>query len=113
VAEHGATLELAGMNRDFSTQTCKRTKLDVAAATAVRVPVPRVTECGNQGMWLPNKTKKVDALLCTHDPDDPNQIGLAAAPGIEWLYVNDDCVMQGGGWRSIPKDGSVMRARKN
>jgi hypothetical protein len=33
------------------------------------------------------------------------------APAIEYLWVNDDCSMQGGGYRDVPKDGSIASPR--
>jgi len=38
-------------------------------------------------------------------------VAFAPAPGVEWLYVNDDCVMQGGGFRWIAKDGAIASER--
>jgi len=33
---------------------------------------------------------------------------FATPPGVEWAYVNDDCVMQGGDYRAVPADGSIL-----
>jgi hypothetical protein len=100
--------------------TCKRTQQSVAAATAVRrrhaYEVYR--ECGDPGRWEPAATTRVDVLRCelpegfqeAHGWFVP-YLAFTPAPGIEWLHVNDDCSMQGGGWRRIASDGSIAAFR--
>jgi hypothetical protein len=39
--------------------------------------------------------------------DSAPHLAFAPSPGIEWLYVNDDC-LQGGGWRQVPADRSIV-----
>lgn len=107
------TFKLA--NRPLSLEwTCKITKLDVAAATAVRGRDPKWKgkDCGDPGRWEPAATQKVSALQCTQfypsDDEQPpvvdskDNLAFAPAPGIEWLWVNDECVIEGGGWRRVP-----------
>ena len=107
------TVKLA--NRPLSLEwTCKMTKLDVAPATAVRGRDSRAKgkECGDTGAWQPAKTQKVEALPCTESTgsdddtaapaDSKDNLAFTAAPGIEWLWVNDECVITGGGWRRVP-----------
>lgn len=91
--------------------TCTRDKLDVAAANAVRRPSAKnKQECGDTGAWSPAKTKSVGVLSCK-DPRYDAPMMFGAAPGIEYLYVNDDCVMQGGGYRQIAADGAIAPVR--
>lgn len=104
--------------------TCKKTKVDVAGAKAVRARDPKWKgkECGDPGSWQPAATQKVEVLQCTPDPapsDDPTpaepdpteNLAFSAPPGIEWLYINDDCVIQGGGWRRVDAKASVGEVR--
>jgi hypothetical protein len=93
---------------------CKREKLDVAAATAVRKPHPRTGKykepcSGDPGRWVPPKTTKLDVLSCKLDGFDV-PMPFAAAPGVEYVHVNDDCDQQGGGYR-IATDGAVAPVR--
>lgn len=93
--------------------TCTAGKHAVARAGAVRAPSPpaKNSECGDTGRFIPATTTKVDAFRCkTPDDVDPSFV-FAAAPGIEWIFVNDDCAMQGGGWRQIASDGSIAPFR--
>jgi hypothetical protein len=97
---------------------CKRGKLAVAPAQAIRLMSHRGEECGDEGRWS-KPTQRIDAILCTPLKDGPTDhddestwpsaphVAFAPASGIEWLYVNDDC-FQGGGWRRIPADGSIV-----
>jgi len=103
--------------------TCKKEKVDVAAATAVRGRDPKWAgkECGDPGRWEPGATSKVEILHCAptpapsdDGPDEPaatDHLGFAAGPGVEWLYVNDDCVIQGGGWRKVPANSAIVGVR--
>jgi len=94
---------------------CKREKLAVAAANAVRKPHPKkgkfAGECsGDPGRWVPEKTKSIDVLSCKH-PDYEAPMPFAAAPGVEYVFVNDDCDQQGGGYRALASDGAVAPVR--
>ena len=41
-----------------------------------------------------------------------DEIAFALSPGIEHLFVNDDC-LQGGGYRQVAKDRAIqMKVRK-
>ena len=106
--------------------TCETARLAVANAGAVRKPSPPRANsegCGDTGRWVPRGTTKVEVLRCAlpddFDPDDTHPrhwtnmpaLAFAAAPGIEWVYVNDDCAMQGGDWRRIANDGSIAPVR--
>jgi hypothetical protein len=85
----------------------------VAKATAVRVPDPNYRdECGNEGVWFPRKTKRIQVLHCQRDIRLGESYAFAALPGVEDLSVNDDCTMQGGGYRAISEDGSVKPVRR-
>lgn len=94
---------------------CAMGPVQVAAATAVRAR-SRQSECGDRGKWQPLATKRVEALRCGIDdspiepmfpPDRREEMAFTAAPGIEFLFVNDDCVIQGGGYRFVPGGGGV------
>lgn len=103
--------------------TCKKEKVDVAAATAVRGRDPTWAgkECGDPGRWEPAATSKVEVLHCVptpapsdDGPDEPaatDHLGFAAGQGVEWLYVNDDCVIQGGGWRKVGATSAIAAVR--
>lgn len=98
--------------------TCRPDRLTVhrAGANLVRTPNFR-DECGDTGVWRPPATQTVNILTCVaSDPSlDPQQrherdlghwgqfggttVDLAPAPGVEALSVNDDCILQGGGYR--------------
>ena len=116
VADDGTSLKLAlaaGPNQ--LALECKREKLAIAAATAVRKPHPRkgryARPCsGDPGRWVPDKTKSIDVLSCKH-PDYEAPMPFASAPGVEYLFVNDDCDQQGGGYRAIANDGAVAPVR--
>lgn len=96
---------------------CTRASQRVAIASAVRTPTPGETaECGDTGAWAPAETLRIEALACLNQPPGGGgppgfAMVFGEAPGIEWLFVNDDCVMQGGGLRAIPPDGSIARVR--
>lgn len=106
------------------TLVCSPSAVSAAGATAVRRPgrrKPGQEECGDQGTWAPARRHLVNVLRCRDAAEDDTDDGesgdpdlrFARAPGIEFLYVNDDCSMQGGGWRDIPKDGSVAPPRSS
>ncbi len=89
---------------------CESRAVAVAGAHAKRVASPgRPADagCGDLGMWEPAATTRIDALVCTptlqpvDDADDDERFVFGAAPGIEWAFENDDCVLQGGGLRRI------------
>jgi hypothetical protein len=114
---------------------CAETKVSVANATAVRTRSPGSMggDCGDRGAWWPPTTTEVDALVCRDkatEPPEPapvpmeeyeaenealervhTQLTFGELPGIEYLWVNDDCVIQGGGLRRILPDGGVHDAR--
>lgn len=91
------------------TWSCHDATLDVAVAKAVRVRKDPDLECGDTGAFSPATTEKVQVLLCTDE--DEVRYAFAEGPGVEWLYVNDDCVMQGGGFRRIADDLSIAAPR--
>jgi hypothetical protein len=100
---------------------CSRSVAIAAGAAAVRKPGRHragTEECGDRGGWSPARTRQVHVLRCRQPDDEPEDrdtdrvdLRLAAAPGIEYLYVNDDCIMQGGGWRVLAVDGAVAPVR--
>lgn len=93
---------------------CKRGRVAVAAADAVRKPHAKrpagEEECGDTGRFVPATTTQVDVLRCK-TADLPMELAFAAAPGIEYLSVNDDCSQQGGGLRQIGPDGAIASPR--
>jgi hypothetical protein len=100
---------------------CAMGDVKVAAATAVRASSGKGGCNGDRGHWVPAATKRVQALRCGIDetPPDPEypppdrfeEMAFTAPPGIEFLFVNDDCVMQGGGYRFVPANGEVGAIR--
>jgi len=115
------TLELTNIAdaTDTISLPCRKQTIAAAPPTAVRRASPTATECGDLGRFHPRTTKKLTALAClpvnnkaydfedhTTWPSAPH-ISFAPSPGIEWLYVNDDC-LQGGGWRQAPADRSIV-----
>jgi hypothetical protein len=138
--ESGGTLELDLRDAtDRLDLVCTRKQESVAAATAVRVRTDSGGgDCGDRGAWSPAATSSVVVLACNRrpaapsepppaaptDPDEArweqeiaaeealrSQLSFGEGPGIEYLYVNDDCIIQGGGLRFIPADGSVANVR--
>ena len=96
---------------DTITLQCKISIIAAARPTAVRGPSPKADECGDAGRWSPATTKRVRVLSCDSG-DESAAIAFAPSPGIEWLFVNDDC-LQGGGYRQVKPDRSiVMKVRK-
>ena len=91
--------------------SCVYKDVSVAADTAVRVRSSD-SECGDVGQWSPSATTMMHAWVCAPDGDDKREeIAFGQAPGIEHLFVNDDCIIQGGGLRRVPRDGSVAAVR--
>lgn len=100
---------------------CAMGTLAAAAASAVRRPHPRGRDSdacdGDRGRWVPGATTRIEVLRCgLFNEDDPDadrdeRMAFMAAPGIEYLFVNDDCDQQGGGYRLIAKDGSIAKVR--
>ncbi|MCX5746875.1 MAG: hypothetical protein NT062_30765 [Proteobacteria bacterium] len=91
---------------------CKRTKIPAARADAGRTYHGGARGCGDDGRWKPSTTKPLAAFLCTSDKEVSDQLALSPAPGIEWVFVSDDCLV-GGGWREVPKDGSIANPRSD
>jgi hypothetical protein len=138
--ESGGILELDLRDAsDRLDLVCTRKEEAVAAATAVRVRTDfEGGDCGDPGAWSPGATSSVVVLACNRRPSAPaeppppaptdpdearweqeiaaeralrSQLSFGEGPGIEYLYVNDDCMIQGGGLRFIPADGSVTNVR--
>jgi len=111
------TLELALRHgSDALALSCTRNAVNVAAETAVRVRSGDDSECGDVGTWAPAATTPLYAWVChekTASPNDasPEELTFGEAPGIEFLFINDDCVIQGGGLRRVPRDGSIANVR--
>jgi hypothetical protein len=96
--------------------SCEPHAYDVAPADAVRTASSDDDDddCGDEGRWS-KPTRLVDVLACgdlaAGDPDQLEGIfAFARAPGLEHLFVDDDC-LSGGGLRAIPRDGSVAPVR--
>lgn len=94
--------------------SCKKTKVAAARPDAVRGRTPKFIdeECGDTGRWVPGSTKQVSVILCEEDADSWDKLAFAPAPGVEWVHVNDDCVIQGGGWRQVAKDLAIKHPRQ-
>lgn len=66
-------------------------------------------ECTETGVWRPSATQTIDVLTCgasDRDADHFGQFGgtallLAPMPGVESVFVNSDCLLQGGGYRRM------------
>ncbi|MBC7977796.1 MAG: hypothetical protein H7138_22685, partial [Myxococcales bacterium] len=67
-----------------------------------------------RGVWRPAATQTIDVLACTAsdragDINDVDHVGrfgstavvLASQPGVESVYINSDCLLQGGGYRRL------------
>lgn len=120
-AKRVVTLDLINIAdaTDTISMPCRKTTIAAATATAVRRATVSATECGDDGRFHPRTTKRLSVLRCLpfddkrFDLDDSatwssaDHLAFAASPGIEWLYVNDDC-LQGGGWRQVPADGAIV-----
>ncbi|MBA3394991.1 MAG: hypothetical protein H0T89_20260 [Deltaproteobacteria bacterium] len=112
-AQQGNVVTLALANVEDPTDRinlpCKLTKLAAARNDAVRRNSSSTLEnCGDEGRWHPAVTKRIDVLHCRADenPSAPH-LAFAPSPGIEWLFVNDDC-LQGGGWRQVRADHAIV-----
>jgi len=114
IEEKGTKVTLSVANgTDKLELSCKKTKVAAARPDAMRGRSPKYSECGDTGRWVPASTKQVAVIKCDPPEDDSwNQLAFAAAPGVEWLHVNDDCVIQGGGWRQVPVDGAIKHPRQ-
>lgn len=89
---------------------CKRTRIPAARAGAGRTYHDGDRGCGDDGRWKPSTTKPLAAFLCTSDKEEPEQLAFSPAPGIEWVFLSDDCLV-GGGWRAVSSDGSIAKPR--
>lgn len=88
---------------------CKRMRIPAARADAGRaLHAPQQGYgCGEDGRWQPGATKPLDAIRCTSEPDNADELlAFSPEPGIEWVFVGHDCLV-GGGWRAVPTDSSV------
>jgi hypothetical protein len=107
--DDGTTLALTlAAGADKLSLTCTRAKLDVAAATAVRRPSPKKPKGCDPGVWSPAKTRSLAVLSCK-DPRYDAPMIFGAAPGIEYLDVNDGC--PAGGYRQIAADAAIAPVR--
>lgn len=111
--EDGATLVLdvvAGSGR--LALACTPETLAAAAPTAVRTPSARKPKGGtcDPGRWVPAQTTKLEVLACKV-PGFDAPMPFAAAPGIEYAFVDDGCALRGGDYRAIAADGAVAPVR--
>lgn len=114
VATNGASSTITFDNDE--PLACVTGRLRVAASNARRAGYQgKEPDCGYTGRWVPSTLRTVAVLRCNvrEDPDGgrAEDYAFAPAPGIEYLYINDDCEMQGGGYRAIAQDGSVAPPR--
>jgi hypothetical protein len=87
---------------------CTQRAVDAAPAGAVRVPSPDRPpdgRCGDGGAWTPAAVASVQALVCdagASDPDgdDDDRLVFGDPPGLEYVFVHDDC-LRGGGLRIL------------
>ena len=114
----GLRLELATEDGKQIVDTCKASTLRVGGATAVLVPSKDNSECNSILEWSPRKTTKVPVLECTveaRDSDDdpviPRIVTFGPEPGIEAIAINDDCAMQGSGFRKIKSPATIAPSR--
>lgn len=101
VATDGAELTLTLAGDDQQTRwRCHVEVVVVAPASALLVPTNTAEECGDEGEWSEPATD-AEALVCADDGPEPalvRTLAFAHGPGIEGVWVNDDC-LQGGGLR--------------
>ena len=93
---------------------CAIKTVSVAGATAVRIREGKGGCEGDRGKWSPRATRKAKALVCgemSSELDPSFTFVEPPGPELEWVWVNDDCSMQGGGYRDVPKDGSIVSPR--
>jgi hypothetical protein len=106
-AKDGVQLDLEAPDSQPLHLMCTSKRIEAAAAHAVRVASPDRGddyECGDKGVWSPAGTSTVETLACipagtSVDTDDDDELVFAPGPGLEWVFQNDDCVIQGGGFR--------------
>ncbi len=87
---------------------CTMRTLPVAPLAARRVRAPTREECSNS-KWNTAARTPMKVLVCSHDGETTF---LAAAPGVEHVNYDDECVDPFGAVRAIPPDGGVMTAVK-
>lgn len=105
--------------------SCTKSQLSIAAADAVLVPkisaTSAETECGDSSaVWQPSKLRERSAYVCfvTHmngkTLEDGSQPSIVFTPdqSIERVEVNNDCMMQGGGYRLVPSATQVARMHR-
>jgi hypothetical protein len=88
---------------------CTQRTVEAAGPGAVRVPSPDRrpgSSCDDRGAWDPAATSSVQALVCDAgvadpDGDDDDRLVFADSPGLEYVSVNDGCVLRGGGLRIV------------
>jgi hypothetical protein len=110
---------------------CKPAKVEAAAANATRTRSSKDMECGDRGAWRPGNLVAVDVIACRARPEgdepppptDPDELSwhreeikkstlmFAAPPGLEYLYVNDDCRIQGGDLRLVAPNKAIAEVR--
>jgi hypothetical protein len=93
---------------------CATMTVVVAAATAVRRREGKAGCMGDRGKWVPGATHEVKVLVCGEMTKElaPRFVFVEPpAREIEYVWINDDCVMQGGGYRDVPLDGSIASPR--
>jgi hypothetical protein len=86
---------------------CTQRPVEAARAGAGRVPSPDRhpgDRCDHRGAWDPAATSSVQAVVCDAgvadpDGDDDDRLVFADPPGLEYVSINDDCVLRGGGLR--------------
>lgn len=106
-AKDGVQLDLEAADAQPLHVMCTSKRIEAAAAHATRVASPdrgEGYECGDKGVWSPAGTAAVDTLACipagqSVDTDDDDELVFAPGSGLEWVFQNDDCEIQGGGFR--------------
>ena len=89
------TFEDAARPLDPQRVTCKPRSLTVAAATAVRVPIPSDQEGCNRNRWSPAPGVGTQAFECIAEyvaGGESRPIFVSRAPGLEHVTIDgDDC----------------------
>jgi hypothetical protein len=94
---------------------CDPERIEVAPAAAMLVPADGAA-CDEPPVWSMSARVAIDVLRCgSIDLDGVTIDGtyvFSRAPGIEHLYIQDECKPTGDGLRRIPFDGSIARVRR-
>jgi hypothetical protein len=111
------SLDLATKEGDTMKTLCKPESLRVAKATATLRRKPNAGECEATPVWSPSTLTPTKVYTCKlavrddQDPVIPASLSLAEGPGVEAVAVNDDCSLQGSGFRRALYGDTVTPVR--